>query len=563
MTTCLSCTMQVIPSVISAKTDSDAERRVFEDFKRVRAGGPDATVFHSLRLSKHEYKAEGELDFVIVCPEGLLFMEVKGGGVSRDERGIWTYTNRYGGENRNSEGPFNQVRSGMYSVMKKDNTIRHLSGTSEFGNIVYGYGVIFPDCALSDISSVEWDSAIILDSSSYGSASDLDDYVRNLLNYWRKKVNASHKRVIGGDHLDRIKNHFRPKFEKVPTLHHQGAKVASRMVELTEEQYRYLDQFPHNERILCFGGAGTGKTFLAAEIARRHSDEGARTLFTCRSRTLAANLASRLNGHQHVQVSAFSDLDGSAEDAYDVLIMDEGQDLLNFEALDVLDNILTGGIEHGTWRFFYDRNNQSGIYDSFEPEVEDFLKSCNATVLPLTRNCRNTHQIVLQIKMLTTADLGTPSAGQGPPVSYRYYDVEREAISLLHSWINDLLKDDVKHRHITILSPVPFDRSIASSLPESMRNQIEVLTDHNASQFPFNRISFSTIENFKGLENRFVSIVDIEEVDQSSGSMSQIYVSMSRAQVSLAFVVPENIKDIIEEIQINNSDYLSDDFKMS
>ena len=554
--------MQVIPSVISPETDSDAEKRVFKDFKRATALGTDATVYHSLRLSEHEYKVEGELDFVIVAPRGLLFLEVKGGGVSRDEEGIWSYSNRYGETNQNSEGPFVQVDRAMYSIMQGED-IRTLCGRNEYRDMVYGIGVIFPDCTFSDIDTVEWENDIVLDYSTYKNASDLDIYIRNLMDYWRRKVDASHKRIIGHEHLCRIKNYFRPKFEKVPTLHHQGAKVARRMEELTEEQYRFLDAAPYNDRILCFGGAGTGKTFLAAEIARRHSEEGARTLFTCRSRPLAANLASRLSGHKNLEVSSFMDLDRSTEDKYDVLVMDEGQDLLNFESLDALDDILKNGIENGTWRFFYDRNNQSGIYNEFEPEAVRFLRSLGAITIPLTRNCRNTHQIVVQIKMLTTADLGTPSAGRGLPVSYRYYDTNRKGASLLHSWINELLKEDVRHEHITILSPVSFEQSIASSLPESMRNQIKVLTDKNAFGFPFNRISFATIEDFKGLENRFVSIVDINEIDESTRSKSNIYVGMSRSQINLTLILPESIKNVVSDIQIKNIDLLDNDINMS
>lgn len=554
--------MQVIPSVISPETDSDAEKRVFKDFKRVTALGTDATVYHSLRLSEHEYKVEGELDFVVVSRKGLLFLEVKGGGVSRDEEGIWSYSNRYGRTNQNSEGPFLQVDGAMRSIINGDD-IRTLCGRNEYRDMVYGIGVIFPDCKFSDINTVEWESDIVLDYSTYKNASDLDNYIRNLMDYWRRKVGASHKRKIGREHLARIKNYLRPKFEKVPTLHHQSAKVARRMEELTEEQYRFLDAAPYNDRILCFGGAGTGKTFLAAEIARRHSEEGSRTLFTCRSRPLAANLASRLSGHENVEVCSFMNLAKTTEDKYDILIMDEGQDLLNFECLDLLDDVLKGGIENGVWRFFYDGNNQGGIYNEFEPDAVEFLRSLNAVTIPLTRNCRNTHQIVVQTKMLTAADLGTPSAGRGLPVSYKYYDTNIKGASLLHSWINNLLKEDVRHEDITILSPVSFKQSIASSLPKSMRNQISVLTDENAFKFPFDCISFATIEDFKGLENRFVSIIDISEISESARSKSNIYVGMSRSQINLTLILPESLKHVVSDIQIRNIDLLSSDMKMS
>ena len=41
---------------------------------------------------------------------------------------------------------------------------------------------------------------------------------------------------------------------------------------------------------------------------------------------------------------------------YDAVVVDEGQDLLSPMVLDVLDVLLDGGLAHGTWRVFYDGN---------------------------------------------------------------------------------------------------------------------------------------------------------------------------------------------------------------
>jgi phosphate starvation-inducible protein PhoH len=58
---------------------------------------------------------------------------------------------------------------------------------------------------------------------------------------------------------------LQPLFDHVKQVE-QGA------VKLTEEQYHFVDIAMENHRVICSGGAGTGKTFLAAELARRMLD---------------------------------------------------------------------------------------------------------------------------------------------------------------------------------------------------------------------------------------------------------------------------------------------------
>ncbi len=49
-------------------------------------------------------------------------------------------------------------------------------------------------------------------------------------------------------------------------------------------------------RVVVYGGAGTGKTVLAVDAARRLASAGQRVLFLCFNRLLAAKLASHVSG---------------------------------------------------------------------------------------------------------------------------------------------------------------------------------------------------------------------------------------------------------------------------
>lgn len=105
---------------------------------------------HSLNLPAHAYKATGEIDFVILGPQGLLVLEVKGGEISRQE-GIWIYEDRWMEHRNNSEGPFRQASSAMYALRER---LAERIDPFEMDAFTIGYGVVFPDCDF-DVQSVE------------------------------------------------------------------------------------------------------------------------------------------------------------------------------------------------------------------------------------------------------------------------------------------------------------------------------------------------------------------------------------------------------------------------
>ena len=58
------------------------------------------------------------------------------------------------------------------------------------------------------------------------------------------------------------------------------------IVHLTEEQYARLDELEENPRCLFEGAAGTGKTLLALEYARRADRGGSKVVLVCFNRLL-------------------------------------------------------------------------------------------------------------------------------------------------------------------------------------------------------------------------------------------------------------------------------------
>ena len=70
--------------------------------------------------------------------------------------------------------------------------------------------------------------------------------------------------------------------------------VETELLRLTEQQYRTVEGLSLNDRAIVTGGAGTGKTLLAVNEARREAGTGKRVLLTCFNRRLADLMAAVL-----------------------------------------------------------------------------------------------------------------------------------------------------------------------------------------------------------------------------------------------------------------------------
>lgn len=516
-------TVQLIPAELGLDVPSAAEKTIFRLLRLVEIDG--CVALHSLNLSEHEYKICGEIDFVIVGPPGIFVLEVKGGRVAL-RNGIWVFTDRYGTERRKAEGPFKQAQSATFALLDR---LRALLPHGVAPKPAFGWGVVFPDQEFNE-RSVEWAPEMVLDGNVCRTAQSLETGLRRLIRYWRRK--SGDRRPLKASDVSAIRRALRPEFDLVPSLALRMQNLESTHQSLTESQYRVLDMVAGNPRILCAGGAGTGKTFLAAEVARREVAAGRRVLVTCRSGILARFLAEQPGLSNDMCVTAQLGASAVEQGPFDTVVVDEAQDIMNLEDLMMLDDLIVGGLDSGRWRMFYDANNQSGVLGSFDPEAFTLLEQSGAARVDLTDNCRNTRDIVEEVQRLVHADIGVSTAGAGLPVQYTFTSSPVEAAGQLSDHLQNLLGDGVEPGHISILSPLPFEKSCVTNLAEEVRRLVRVL-DAATVTLPVNGIGFSSIPQFKGLENRFVCVVDIEAVDDPPAALSLLYVAMTRARAGL------------------------------
>lgn len=531
---------------------SAAERKIFNLLAKTEL--PKTVALHSLNLPEHEYKQWAEADFVIISPKGIIVLEVKGGRVSCDE-GIWSFTDRYGVKHRNSESPMDQAKGARFALEER---LKNLLDFKILRKINFGFGVIFPDIQFNK-STVEFPKELIFDSIDFD-RNKIASWLDKTALYWAEKT--SRKDLLNENELIEIIRIIRPSMDFIPSLVSRVGGVVDKMVQLTEDQYRYLDILIVQERVVIEGGAGTGKTFLAVEACRRLTAEGKRVLFLCRSPIFAWHIAEVL---QNYGVEVFSlerlreNLDKREKPEFDLIVIDEGQDFLDMESMELIDNLLDGGLEKGRWLFFMDKNNQGSLYEHYDEDAVSFLRSAGIP-WPLVDNCRNTKQIAIQSMMYTGGDIGRCRIrGNGIKVdTSTIYDSKDDEILAIEKKLGELIDEqEVLPGDITLLSMNEFENSVASKLDKRWRRRLFIIDNSFGNQWHRTSLTFSTIRNFKGLENHYIMLIDLDHFNGSREDISQLYVGMTRANAFLWMATPKMIKHVFDKIVAANSSHVA------
>lgn len=510
-------TVQMIPGELAVGATTSSEKRVFD---ALASSGIAGTALHSLNLPAHEYKLTSELDFVLVLDDMVLVVEVKGARVSCNN-GLWTYSDRSGHYRQDREGPFKQVTSGMYALRVR---LEQRHGTA-VEDIPFGFLVVTPDVDLA-VSSFEWDAATYCGRGQF--SRDFTTAVREAVDYWRGR--QPDKRPIEKKLRRKLLDDLRPTFDRSPVLDARASTLDAAFVRLTDEQFSRLDLVSEAPRVICNGGAGAGKTFLAMEVARRQALIGRSVLLTCRSAILASFVRTSLLG-TGVTVREVASL--PAGTTFDVVVIDEAQDLMNFDTLERLESVVVGGWDDGRWVMFMDQNRQAHLYGDFDAEALQYIQSFGPVPATLRTNCRNTREIVFQTRALTGADIGVAAAGTGPHVEYVTVADRASETAALESHLRYLREHDVSPGHVTIVSMRgDWETSAAKGLRAARKGTLRMLNAESAANWPGSDLTWASAVDIKGLENRFVCAIDIDSLD-SDTNIDLLYVTLSRPRAGL------------------------------
>ncbi len=536
--------LKLIPATIGPEYKSNAEKKVFQWLKE---SSLDGYAFHSVGLSEHEEKSNTESDFIVVTKNGILCLEVKGGRVFC-ENGVWGFENRYGKVDYKNEGPFDQAVGAMYALKKS------LSDKIPWLNKVsFANGVVFTDITF-EYRGVSVRPETMFD---YSSVIRFDDYMEGCHNYWDSK-NRARVSYLKDEEIEQIKTAIRDDLHFVPSLSCIVNSVDKQLVRLTEEQASALNALEENDKILINGPAGSGKTLVAMEFARRCAAQGKRVLLLTYNKLLAKYLSGLTQDenieivHFHGLISQYVALDFAKMSdpnyfgkvlpekflqilsanriaPFDVLVLDEGQDLLNTAYFEIFEKLLKKGLYNGKWMFFYDAN-QNLFGGGKLQKALDALKRYHPVYFKLTKNCRNTEQIARFNKYSSGIEPGKAMI-DGEQVEIVEYSEEffDEAFDGL---IGNLLRAGICMDEITIISPCTFEKSVLDRYQGKYRTNIVKFMGERGS----NDLCMATVQSFKGLDSKIVIAVDVGENYFQSEKNIMLYTLLSRARAMLYII---------------------------
>lgn len=548
-----------IPPYMGEEIKSNAEKKMFGILQELDM--EDAFVLHSLGLPKHHSKIYGEIDFVVVCKRGVACLEIKGGCVECRE-GKWFFIDRYGVEREKPEGPFAQVTGNMFSLLTE--LRNRFSSDPHKKNILVACGVVFPDI-LFNAASQEIIPEIVYDIGTVS----ITGYINKVFDYWAARQHREPAKLSKQDVKD-VVGFLRGDFIFIPTLRDRLESVERRLVRLTGEQVQVMNALGMNSHLLIEGSAGTGKTLLATDFARKRAEAGDRVLYLTFNKNLSNHINSQPEPKDNLKVinlhalfgeyvpidvermktnpqkyfgeelpEAFFDwINGLEEEEvsklrYDLLVMDEGQDMIKPVYLYALDGLLKKGLEKGNWAVFYDE--KQNIYNPEYSDGMEIIESCGCTKFRLFVNCRNTVQIGTYCSKASGVEIREFLQENGEEVRFATYSDRADFKKQISEIMKKLRGEKVDTSEVVFLSPKKYSNSMLKEIGFGVN---ELGDDYDPGS-PLPR--FATIQGFKGLDAKIVVLVDVEEILDRNFS-KYIYIAGTRARTLLYVVTSEEFR---------------------
>jgi hypothetical protein len=352
---------------------------------------------------------------------------------------------------------------------------------------------------------------------------------------------------LGPEGLAAVANALRPNAELIWDEGARARRARRRMDDLCEQRVRALEQLDVNSRVLVTGGAGSGKTRLAAAWARRAVGRGERVLLTCYNDPLGDVLTQRAPAHDRLTVGSFytvaRSLDGmpplevpaeadgtwwdtvavghlhshwpAISERFDVVIVDEAQDF-SPGWLAQLEQLLD---RTGSRRLMLLADIAQGVFQrGFDPATLD----TGWTRCELPDNCRNTFGIATILHR--HLDGATPLAGP-ESLGVRWREMSDPGS------LTDLVGEEIDHIEAEgYETPRVLVATTSRTLRDQLRHKLGFGSWEHRDE---HTIVCETVHRMKGLEFDFVVLAADDDI-----SDLLLYVGLSRALVGLSLVAP-------------------------
>lgn len=495
----------------------------------------DDAVIAGQRVTDHE--KDHEADFVVAIEgAGIVCLEVKGGEVWHDGT-HW----RQGRLGKRIE-PVNQARGACYAL--REYVESHPAWTK--GRLRWDHMVVFPHAEIpKDFALPECPRWKVIDRTQLH---ELLPLIRRVP--LEKRQDLPFLDADGIEQLHQaLEGRGLPQRDVVArSMEHESVADL-----VTEAQSALLGAIRLLNRVEIRGGAGSGKTFLALEQARRLTRAGRRVALVCYSHGLASYLSRIVAGWPHRERPAYvgefhqlgmewgaaagpeesersrdaqqfwehdlprqmADLAETLEPGhrFDDIVIDEAQDFADdwwHPMLACLRDPDEGGIY---------------VFNDEAQRVFDRHGSPPVPLVPLVldHNMRNTRQI---------ATVFTPLAGQrmelrgGDGAEVRFVSCSPDdALGVADDAVEALLDEGWRPEDIALLTT-------GSRHPEQVARQELGPTGYWDTFWDDEQVFYGHVLGFKGLERRVV-VLALNESQARDRSRERLYVGLSRARDQL------------------------------
>ena len=500
-------------------------------------------VFHSFVIinNVNGVQYESETDFIVFNPQkGIICIEAKAGQV-KCESGKWMYGS---GIEMSHGGPYRKADSDKWKLQKyfQRKGLQNLWDKCKVLHAVW-----FPSITRAYLNMIQMpsdgDKSITLTKESLSNIKEDIDKIFDIQLPANVETNLS--QAEAQKVLSMV---LCPTFDLVPAVASELAIKRSAFNRLLKEQSVLLNFLEEQPCAVISGVAGTGKTMIAVEKARRHSEIGEKVLFLCYNRKLCDFLREKYMGENvhyytidalacylcNTSTADYGQLENTLMEMYysgvfpyKHVIIDEGQDfgqnrIEESSVIQTLESIVLSDEIKGTFYLFYDKNQLVQ-----GRQIPQYIADSDCK-LTLYKNCRNTENIAIT-SMRPLGKDKKPKMFQGcvKGVSPDIHIASSEADSL--EYLNKVLKKltDEKYEDIVILTCTTEDQSWLSA--------------HCVNgSYPFNnrQIKFTSCRKFKGLEADAIVLVDVTRGTFDVGGNNLVfYVGASRARFRLSIIV--------------------------
>ena len=540
---------------------NDTERRVWTAL--VDQLGDGDLVIAGQRVT--DRLKDHEIDFVVAIEgAGIVCVEVKGGEVTHNGQ---AWLQRLHSGQIKTIDPVRQVRQGRYALrdfIEKDP--RWTQGRVRWNHVVVLPNSQFaPDFALADCP--RW---MVIDRDDFPNMVAL---IRDIAHQQEEELP-----LLTATGIDELRT----------ALGGRGLPqrdVVARALEnedaadiLTDRQAAILDAIQLLTRVEIRGGAGSGKTFMAIEQARRLANRGQRVALLCYSHGLASYLKritstwSRRQqpgyvGEFHALGIAWGAADGPAESERNAAAAQFFEHDLPAQMLELANGLPDGhrfdSVVIDEAQDFADswwepllaamRDPETGGIYVFSDEGQRVFDRKGTPPIPLVplileQNIRNTRQIARAFEPLVDHPMRLLGA-DGPDV--RFVPCTRDnAFDVGDDQIEALLNDGWRPEDVALLTT-------GSRHPEQIARQTEGNAAYWDSFWDAEQVFYGHVLGFKGLERRAVVLI-VNDKSVFERSPERLYVGLSRARDQLvvcadpAFIAEVGGRDLVRRLGIKD-----------